>query len=296
MENNTRFIPPCEKARKAFLERFKKSEMGESLLLGRSILSRDIDLYKIGSGTRNVLYVGAHHGAEYLTASVLFDFIELLMKKRKNRASLFGHDSDLLLKEFSFWIVPCMNPDGVELALNGIDDNPLSARQTRMNPSLDFSDWQANARGVDLNHNYDYGFAEYKKLEIESDITPGKTRYSGEYPESEPEVRSLASLVRSVSFSLVLSLHTQGEEIYYHPKTPRVFRLAERAEKCIGYKIKNAEGFAAFGGLCDYTGEILGVPSLTLELGKGKNPLPHSQYDAISSRVIPLLCLLPTYL
>ena len=31
--------------------------------------------------------------------------------------------------------------------------------------SDDFSHWQANARGVDLNHNYDSGFYEYKKIE-----------------------------------------------------------------------------------------------------------------------------------
>jgi g-D-glutamyl-meso-diaminopimelate peptidase len=76
-----------------------------------------------------------------------------------------------------------LNPDGVDLQIKGIEAGGiLSERLLKMNGREDFSHWQANARGVDLNHNYDAGFHEYKKLEKENDICAGATRYSGEYP------------------------------------------------------------------------------------------------------------------
>ena len=39
--------------------------------------------------------------------------------------------------------------------------------------SEDFTRWQANVRGVDLNHNYDAGFDAYKQLEPSLGITGG---------------------------------------------------------------------------------------------------------------------------
>jgi g-D-glutamyl-meso-diaminopimelate peptidase len=159
-----------------------------------------------------------------------------------------------------------------------------------------YTDWQANARGVDLNHNYSYGFGEYKKIEFEREIAPGKTLFSGAYPESEPETKALANLVRSLDFSLVVSLHSQGEEIYYFPKNDKAKRIAKSAENTLGYKISTPTDTACYGGFCDYTGCELGIPSLTLEIGRGKNPLPPSEYHRIKERLSKLLFLLPTEL
>ena len=80
----------------------------------------------------------------------------------------------------------------------------------------DLSRWQANARGVDLNHNYDAGFYEYKKLEEEKGIVAGATRYSGEHPFSEPETAYLSSFIRfTESLSMIMTFHSSSEEIYY---------------------------------------------------------------------------------
>jgi hypothetical protein len=161
---------------------------------------------------------------------------------------------------------------------------------------LDFSEWQANARGVDLNHNYEAGFFEYKRLEEAEGITAGKTRFSGEYPESEPETRALASFIRTLMPEAIVSLHTQGEEIFSKPDTEYVERIAGRLGRSSGYKTSVAEGLSAYGGLCDYTGSVLNIPSFTVELGRGKNPLPYSSLGAIPDKVRNLLIFLPTYL
>lgn len=292
-------ILPTLAYRCEYLKKYTEKNPGaETGIVGRSILSKDIDYFRIGDGKRHILAVGAHHAMEYITASALYDFIGFLTEKSARGDTYCGVNLGFLLKKFSFWVIPCVNPDGVEIQLSGIERSPLYERQIRMNGgSSDFSDWQSNSRGVDLNHNYNCGFFEYKKtIEEKEGIIPGKTRYSGEYPESEPETRSLAGFIRALSPSAVISLHTQGEEIYSMPKSDEVNRVAKRAACAIGYKTAVAEGHAAYSGLVDYTGCVLGIPSFTVELGRGKNPIPISCLPSICDRVRKLLVLLPTYL
>lgn len=284
--------------RKEYLKRFNKEyPCYDTGLLGRSILGKDIDYYKIGNGKKHIVAVGAHHGMEYITAAALYSFVDFLAEKATRGMIWNGINLEFLLKKFTYWIIPCINPDGVDMNINGIEKTPLYERQLRMNGgSLNFSDWQSNARGVDLNHNYNWGFFEYKRAEEENGIQAGKTRFAGEYPESEPETKALANLIRTVSPCAVVSFHSQGEEIFAKPESESTKRLAERLAVSVGYKFSTAEGLASYGGLSDYTGGVLGIPSFTVEVGKGKNPLPDSSLRGICDVVRKLLVFLPTRL
>jgi g-D-glutamyl-meso-diaminopimelate peptidase len=168
-----------------------------------------------------------------------------------------------------------LNPDGVEYALHGVAaDNPLRERLVAMNGgSEDFSRWQANARGVDLNHNYDAGFAEYKEMELSAGILNGaSTRYSGEYPESEPETAALCRFLRQRREEIqgIITLHTQGEQIFcscadtLRAKTMAAGRFLSRFT---GYRLEKPEGSAAFGGLTDWCIAELKRPAYTLHCG-----------------------------
>lgn len=284
-----------EKYRREFLSSFLEREgPWQCATIGKSILGKDIDCYKMGSGRRSILCVGAHHAMEYITGIALYRFIDFLLENSARGSSFYGVNITFLLQKFTFWIIPCLNPDGVEMHLHGLCDNPLSARQVRMNGSEDFSEWQANARGVDLNHNYNAGFFEYKRMEAGEGIVAGKSKYSGEFPESEPEVSALCALVRTVMPSAVVSLHTQGREIYSKPATARVSRMCERLARAINYSSAVPEGSAMYGGLSDYTGDVLKIPSFTVELGYGKNPLPEDSLSEIVMATRKLLVLLPT--
>jgi g-D-glutamyl-meso-diaminopimelate peptidase len=185
-----------------------------------------------------------------------------------------------------------LNPDGVDYQIHGISkENPLFERAFVMNgKSLDFSHWQANARGVDLNHNYNAGFREYKQLEAEEQIPCGApTRYSGQEPESEPEVKAICQFIRfQKDLRLVMTFHTQGEEIYYQSdgkfvekSMPAIFKLSD----LMGYRLTQAEGLAAYGGLTDWCLQKQNVPALTIECGKGVNPLPQSDATSIYHRL-----------
>jgi g-D-glutamyl-meso-diaminopimelate peptidase len=182
-----------------------------------------------------------------------------------------------------------LNPDGVNLVINGLEsDNPVSSRLISMNDgSADFSRWQANARGVDLNHNYDADFDLLRELEIKSGITePCATRYGGEYPESEPETSALASFIRSEpDIAVLTALHTQGEEIYWRYKNivpPRAKMLAHLIERITGYKLDYPnEAIASYGGCKDWFISEFNKPGFTIECGKGINPLPLTDFVQI---------------
>ena len=262
-------------------------------IIARSILSQPIEAYFVGTGRRYVMLFAAHHALESITTNFAFAFIDYLLGNSE-KGTIKSVECKFLLSKYCFIVVPCVNPDGIDLRFLGASDTPLRERQLRMSGG-DFSTWQANARGVDLNHNYDFGFSEYKAIEAERGIVPGSTLYSGESPESEPETRGVANLVRTMMPIALVSLHTQGEEIYAYPECERVNRYAERLSAMTGYSVARASGTAAYGGLANYS-SVLAIPSFTLELGRGVNPLSESELPEIFRRVADAIAILPTIL
>ena len=256
--------------------------------MGTSLHGRTIPMVRIGNekASRTVLYVGAHHGMEWITTILLLRFINEYCEHYKGHRRIFNINPEYLFRSRLLCIVPMLNPDGVELQIHGPGDAPNRDKLIEMNHgSEDFSHWQANGRGVDLNHNYNAGFAEYKELERASDILRGApTRFSGEYPESEPEVGALVNYLRfDDSVKMILTLHTQGEEIYYTsggicpPKAKNIARLLSGMS---GYTLSEAEGMASYGGLTDWAIRERNLPSFTVECGKGVNPLPlHTKFS-----------------
>ncbi|MBE6633328.1 MAG: peptidase M14 [Ruminococcaceae bacterium] len=269
--------------------------------LGKSILGKEIPLLRIGSGEKSVLYVGAHHGMEWLTASLLLRYTRDLCEGYAQGRSAYKLLLPLLLERYTVLVIPMLNPDGVDYHLHGVsEENPLRDRALSMNQgSNDFAAWQANARGVDLNHNYNAGFWEYKRLEAEEKISCGApTRYSGQEPESEPETRALCDLIRfQKDLRLVLSLHTQGEVIYHRSGGRELLRArpaAEAISRMCGYRLEDADGLSAYGGLTDWCIQKMEIPAMTLECGKGQNPLPICDIFPIYARLKKALFLAPT--
>ena len=289
------FTLPADADGRQKMEEWIEKKYGsiDASVIGRSILSREIKAFFIGSGKRYITLFATHHALESITANLAYILIDLLLGA-EDKNKIYGIDCKLLLSKYRFVVVPCVNPDGVELRYHGAGMTPLYERLMRMS-GADFSTWQANARGVDLNHNYDSGFAEYKLIEKERGIVAGPSLYSGEYSESEPESKGVATLIRTLEPAAVISLHSQGEEIFAFPSTPRVKRIAQRLSEITGYTLSTPNGTAAYTGLCDYTAS-LGIPSFTFEVGKGKNPLPEKSVPDIFPRISEAIITLPTLL
>ena len=271
----------------------------DNIIIGESYLGKNINLIKIGNGAHKAIYIGSHHAMEWLTSLILMRFAEDFCKSYIFGEKLHGYDPEYIIHARTLYIVPMLNPDGVDLQINGLGEyNPVSSRLVQFNNgSEDFSQWQANARGVDLNHNYDADFELLRGLETQSGITePCSTRYGGEYAESEPEVSALASFIRSDDIALLAALHTQGEVIYWRYKDiipPKTKMLANLIAKATGYKLEDPdEEIASYGGCKDWFISQFNRPGFTLECGKGKNPLPISDFVKIYNYIAEALMLL----
>ena len=259
--------------------------------LGKSILGKSIPIVTVGKGKKSVLYIGAHHGMEWITSAVLVAFLSDFCKEYAFGKNIFDISTRVIFETRKLIIVPMLNPDGVDYQIHGIsENNAIRDRVIRMNGgSTDFSRWQANARGVDLNHNYSAGFEEYKIVERGLGIIGGcPTKYSGDYSESEPETKALCNFVRFEEPQIALSLHTQGEEIYYTDQelcASSSLAIVKTLSRLTGYKISLPSGTARYGGFTDWFIEEFDRPSFTLECGLGQNPLPFSDLDLIYAKL-----------
>ncbi len=255
---------------------------------GRSLSGRPLRLVALGVGRPLVLAVATHHAMEWICGAALVEFAHLYHSAAAENRAPRG----------TFCLVPLLNPDGVELLSGGWQkENILAPRQQRANGgSLDFSHWQANARGVDLNHNYPLGFDAYRNVEADLGIWEGApTRYSGVAPLSEPETQALAALIDLLSPDVTLALHTQGEEVFAGGAEGRALILAQLVARRLEYRCERPHGPAAYGGLTDWL-IARGMYAVTLECGRGVNPLPYSALPAISYRLSSLLFSLPRLL
>lgn len=242
---------------------------------GRSVLGREIYALVMGEGRRNVVFVGGTHGQEWLTSIILMRLCEDIL----SGVGLCGYSSDELLRNVRLVVIPELNPDGIEIALQGQNNSqPL---------------WNANARGVDINHNFNAGWYALRDYEEEMGILgPSPRRYGGPYPESEPETRAITRFLRSVDVDMLISFHSQGEEIYYEygRNTPeKSLLIAKTLASLTEYTLVKNEGHCAGGGLKDWFIEEMRKPAFTIEIGKGQNPLPLTDVDEIYDRIAPAM-------
>lgn len=257
--------------------------------IGSSVLGRNLYYLRLGTGPNQVFYNGAHHALEWITTPVLMKFAEDFLKAYTAGQTLDGgYNPREIWNRSSIYIVPMVNPDGVDLVLNGLQpSNPYYQDLIRWNKgSTDFSTvWEANNRGVDLNHNYNAAWQLSKDAEAQYGVTgPGPTRYSGPSPESEPETKAMVAFTRNHNFRLVMAYHSQGQVIYWNfmdMAPPEGRTIGERLSQISGYRLDQTTGIASYAGYKDWFIQDFRRPGYTIEVGLGENPLPISQFDTI---------------
>ncbi|MEZ0130182.1 M14 metallopeptidase family protein [Flavobacterium sp. LBUM151] len=76
-------------------------------IIGHSVLNKPIYSYEIGTGEIRIYLWSQMHGNESTTTKALFDFINVLNSK--------SDFADKMLKTFTFYAIPILNPDGAAL-------------------------------------------------------------------------------------------------------------------------------------------------------------------------------------
>ncbi|NLY42582.1 MAG: LysM peptidoglycan-binding domain-containing protein [Clostridiaceae bacterium] len=270
----------------------------ETGIAGQSVLGRNLYYIRLGRGPNQVFYNAAHHALEWITSPLLMKFAEDVASAYAEGRRIRGYDVRDLWDRTSIYIMPMVNPDGVDLVLNGLSrDNPYYEQLLIWNDGrTNFSEvWQANIRGVDLNHNYDAAWELSKEAEERYGIFgPGPTRYSGPRPESEPESKAVADFTRNHNFRLVLAYHSQGEVIYWNfmnMAPEEALTIGQQLSRVSGYALDETYGIASYAGYKDWFIKEYRRPGYTIEVGRGKNPLPITQFDKIYEDNIELLLL-----
>lgn len=204
--------------------------------IGTSAKGRPINAYIFGTGAKKVVYTGAIHGDERSTQLLMLKWIDSL------EANIRSVPADKTII-----VIPILNPDGY-------------ASGTR-----------TNSRNVDLNRNFSTSDWRSDITTVHNKPFPGG---GGAAPLSEPESAAIATYIATIRPTLVLSYHSIGGLVVANQAGNSV-QLAKKYASLSGYG--NATGssttfeYTVSGTADDYYGQVLGVPSILIELGSHTN-------------------------
>lgn len=269
-------------------------------IIGQSVMGKNLYYIRLGRGENKISYNGAHHANEWITTPLLMKFIENFAKAYVTGSQIRGYDVREIFDRSSIYIVPMVNPDGVDLVLYWPNyTQPIYSQASQLNktgqplPSV----WKANIRGVDLNTNYPALWEEENRQEIAAGITqPAPRDYGGPQPLSEPESFALAKFTTDNDFTLVIAYHTQGRVIYYQfenlapPESLEYVRLFSEAS---GYDYSENPEEASYAGYKDWFIQDYRKPGFTVEVGLGRNPIPISQFNTIYNNNEEIMLMSP---
>lgn len=247
----------------------KHKDISQMSSIGKSTENRDIWALHINtnakalqegvSGKPGVLFMGNHHAREHLSLEVPLMLATYLLENRADPKIA------ALLDTRDIWLVPMVNPDGVEYDVS----------------TGTYKWWRKNRRnnqdgtfGVDLNRNYGYQWGTGGSTdETDSDI------YMGKKPFSEPETQAIKDFIDTrLNLKVALSFHTYSELILYpwghtyndvsNTKDHAVFKtMAETMSKWNGYKPQQASDLYIASGITDdWAYGTHGIFTFTFEL------------------------------
>ncbi len=250
--------------------------------LGPSFEGRQIFALKIAkdpeiddSSKPDVLITGCHHAREWISVEPPVYFANQLIG---------GYETDekirLLVNTLQIWIVPIVNPDGLEYSQSSPNDQIDATRMWRKSRRPVSASGCANGIGVDLNRNYAFQWRlqgddpcpNYNDDRGASD-DPVNELYRGPKAESEPEIKAIKSLVDDPNrhFRVEIDYHNFSQLILYpwgyqRGNTPDSALLVPMAQRMsddifnvngVRYKAQRAfDLYVTTGSSSDYAYEV----------------------------------------
>lgn len=256
-------------------------------LLGSSVEGRPIWALRLGrtelSERPKVAIISGLHAREWIGPQVALTAARGLLENPENEDLLSG---------FEVWVLPLANPDGY--------DYSLSSQAM----------WRKNRRGVDLNRNFDADFRrEGDTVQSHRDDWggsdhPESPQFRGEQPASEPETQAVQKLLDLPGMVGVVDIHGFGNKIVLANSPTKVedstyLRLSAAMLSALGgdYEILRYEELYPITGHLGAYADRLGIPGVTLEVGRSFQPNPNKienlSRQAVSGIVAYMRALLP---
>lgn len=267
-------------------------------VIGRSGQGRKLYQLRIGTGPRIVYYNAAHHANEWITTPAVLSCLEYLLEARSRGVRLLNLDPEELLAAVTLYLVPMVNPDGVDLVVGAATEKEYRAAETIAQgyPEIPFPEgWKADLQGVDLNLNYPARWDEAREIKAQLGFTaPAPRDYVGLEPLSQPETLAMFQTTENLDPALTIAWHTQGQEIYWRfldlePDGARA--LGEQMAAASGYRLEESAYNSSFAGYKDWFIQDFDRPGYTIEAGIGENPLPLTQLPEIVRDNLPIFLL-----
>lgn len=267
--------------------RYPFTEVGS---IGESVMGRPLYSFIIGTGEKEAFYNAAHHANEWITTPLVMKFMENYLKAYINNTNILGRSAAGLYEATKLFLVPMVDPDGVDLVNDALDRNGIYYKEAKTiserYPAIRFPEgWKANIIGTDLNLNYPAGWEQAKEIKFGKGFTtPAPRDYVGTEPLSAPESRAVYEFTEKHNFILILAYHTQGQVIYWKYQDiepPRGYEIGAALAEAGGYTLDLVPTESSFAGYKDWFILNYNRPGYTVEAGLGINPLPLSQFGTM---------------
>lgn len=257
--------------------------------IGNSVMGKKIPYIRIGTGKTQVFYNASFHANESITTPILLKFAEEYARAYLADETLQGVSATELYEKYRLYLVPMVNPDGVDLVNGALTEGEyfLHAKDIAASfPDIPFpSGWKANIDGVDLNLQFPAGWENAKRIKFAQGYDrPAPRDYVGSAPLTAPESEAIYRFTTEHDFSLILAYHTQGRVIYwkyldYNPEDS--YRIAQYFGEVSGYTVEVTPVSSGYAGYKDWFIQEYNRPGYTIEAGEGVNPLTMSQFPQI---------------
>lgn len=161
--------------------------------IGKTYEGRSIFVIKITGNSSShkskpaLMAIFTEHAGEHDVASLAMGIVKYLTENYGNYKKITK-----LLDEKEVYIIPMMNPDGVEYDLSG-EVKPFTWRKNRRHAG----DVGENVYGVDLNRNWGYKWDAVPEELKEQYSNPKDDYYHGENPFSENETQAVRDFILS---------------------------------------------------------------------------------------------------
>lgn len=253
-------------------------------VIGTTVDNREIYDVILGNpkAKKCVVFQASTHAREYMTSQLVMEQMEYYLDHYDQKYD--GKSYEKIFNQVCVHVVAMTNPDGVTISqqgFSGIRNTTLRNKLKKMygagNPTI----WKANARGVDLNRQYNYKFEYISKWK-----NGAYAAYGGRKPVSENESKALVKLVRKVDPEAVVNYHAMGNVIYCNygassKMQSKVYKLSGKIRSLTGYTYM---GLSEGPGFANWLVCKKGIPSCTVEIGKYTTPVPISQFSTVWSQ------------